>query len=509
MNVVKRQFILPPIINKILTLLTAAGYEAYVVGGAVRDLLLGKTPGDFDVTTSARPQQVIELLTGAGFSIIGELGQNFGVVVARQAGQTVEIATFRGEAYGTDAHKPEQVWYCEDLRGDLSRRDFTVNAMALDKLGNVYDYHGGQQDLEEQVLRTVGDAETRYREDALRMYRACRFVAQLGFDYVQNGQQKPAFGQQGTPYYLPCSYSFPVARSAGLSLERVRTELDKLLLSKHAGKGLMLLLATGLVSASCRARVSGVDCEIAVLPELEHLAGLPQNQRFHCYPVWEHTLAAVDNSPRQLAVRWALLLHDVAKGLPGIRKLNQEGQPSDHGHEAESAVIAEAVLSRLRYPASFVKRVVWLVARHMRFAPMLVTGERTLLRWLRSEAAAGIFKDNAEMTNAFKQLVAVFLADMGATHAGKNAELMAEGRALGDAVVELARSKMPVHTKDLAINGQDVLTLLADKTQIKFAMQYLLQRVQSTSLPNEKAALSEAVKGWQKRHYQKEGNQDA
>lgn len=94
---------MPPIINKILTLLTATGYEAYVVGGAVRDLLLGKTPGDFDVTTSARPQQVIELLTGAGFSIIGELGQNFGVVVARQAGQTVEIATFRGEAYGTDA----------------------------------------------------------------------------------------------------------------------------------------------------------------------------------------------------------------------------------------------------------------------------------------------------------------------------------------------------------------------------------------------------------------------
>lgn len=104
------------------------------------------------------------------------------------------------------------------------------------------------------------------------------------------------------------------------------------------------------------------------------------------------------------------------------------------------------------------------------------------------------------MTNAFKQLVAVFLADMGATHAGKNAELMAEGRALGDAVVELARSKMPVHTKDLAISGQDVLTLLADKTQIKFAMQYLLQRVQSTSLPNEKAALTEAVRGWQKRH---------
>lgn len=500
MNAENRQFFLPPIINRILTLLTEQGFAAYVVGGAVRDLLLGKTPGDFDVATSARPEQVISLLESAGFTIIGELGQNFGVVVVRQDGQNVEIATFRGEAYGTDAHKPEQVWYCDGLEDDLARRDFTVNAMALDQAGNVYDYHGGRQDLQQKLLRTVGDAQCRYREDALRMYRACRFVGQLGFDYVQEQGTGPAFGQQQTPYYLPHSYSFPVSRSAGLSLERVRTELDKLLVSKWAGKGLMLLLSTGLAAGRCRVREQGIYREIDVLPELEHLAGLSQNQRFHCYDVWEHTLAAVDNSPRQLAVRWALLLHDAAKGLPGIRKLNKEGQPSDHGHEAESAVIAEAVLSRLRYPASFIKRVVWLVARHMRFAPMLVTGERTLLRWLRSEAASGIFKDNQEMLTAFEQLVAVFLADMGATHAGKNAELMAEGRALGAAVLELARSKMPVHTKDLALSGHEVLALLEDPSKIRAAMQYLLQRVQSTNLSNEKAALEEAVRGWQKRH---------
>ena len=247
-------------------------------------------------------------------------------------------------------------------------------------------------------------------------------------------------------------------------------------------------------------REQGTYREIDVLPELEHLAGLPQNQRFHCYDVWEHTLAAVDNSPRQLAIRWALLLHDVAKGLPGIRRLNKEGQPSDHGHEAESAVMAEVILSRLRYPAPFVQRVVWLVSRHMRFAPMLVTGERTLLRWLRSEAAGGNFKDSHEMTAAFEQLVAVFLADMGATHAGKNTELMAEGRALGTAVLELSRSKMPVHTKDLAISGHDMLVLLEDKSKIRDAMRYLLQRVQSTNLPNERSALEEAVRGWQKRH---------
>mgnify|MGYP000789366860 CR=1 FL=1 len=235
MTAENRRFLLPPIINRILTLLTEQGFAAYVVGGAVRDLLLGKIPGDFDVATSARPESVISILEPAGFTVVGELGQNFGVVVVHRDAQTVEIATFRGEAYGGDAHKPEQVWYCDDLEADLSRRDFTVNAMALDQSGNVYDYHGGRQDLQQKILRTVGDAPARYQEDALRMYRACRFVGQLGFDYVQRHGAGPAFGQPQTPYYLPQSYSFPVSRSAGLSLERVRTELDKLLVKRVIG----------------------------------------------------------------------------------------------------------------------------------------------------------------------------------------------------------------------------------------------------------------------------------
>ena len=128
MTAENRRFLLPPIINRILTLLTEQGFAAYVVGGAVRDLLLGKTPGDFDVATSARPESVISILEPAGFTVVGELGQNFGVVVVHRDSQMVEIATFRGEAYGGDAHKPAQVWYCDDLEADLSRRDFTVNA---------------------------------------------------------------------------------------------------------------------------------------------------------------------------------------------------------------------------------------------------------------------------------------------------------------------------------------------------------------------------------------------
>ena len=147
-------------------------------------------------------------------------------------------------------------------------------------------------------------------------------------------------------------------------------------MTEHAGQGLMLLMSAGLTDAFCRVKEQGNRTEIAILPELRHLVNLKQNTRFHCYDVWEHTLQAIDNSPRDLAIRWSLLLHDIGKGLPGIRCLNKEGQPGDHGHEAKSAEMAAEILRRLHYPEKFIKEVVWLVSRHMRFAPMLVTGRR-------------------------------------------------------------------------------------------------------------------------------------
>lgn len=478
----------------ILNILAQAGYEAYLAGGAVRDLLLGRPPGDFDVTTSALPEETTAVCHAHGIKTVDNLGQNFGCIVALPEDHKVEITTFRGESYGSDAHKPEKVWFSKSLRDDLCRRDFTVNAMVMDKDGNIYDYHHGQEDLQAKILRTVGDAGARYREDALRMLRACRFVGQLGFTYVQDNGLLPPFGEEGTPYYLPHNFSFPVEHCAGLSLERVRTELDKLLVTEHAGHGLMLLMATGLTDAHCRFKDNGSYTKIPILPELRHLAGLPQNRRFHCYNAWEHTLAAVDNSPRDLTIRWAMLLHDLGKGMPGIRGTHPDGSPSDHGHEALSAVMADELLTRLRYPAAFRKRVVWLVSRHMRFAPMMFTKERTLMRWVRAEAASGEFRTSKDLTEAFSQLKEVFLADMGATHAGNNPQLMAEGRELADAVIDIARNKMPVHTADLAVNGADLAQIITDGAETGIFLKYLLERVRSGNLPNERAALLEAAK---------------
>lgn len=487
----------PQYIKRILHALTAAGHEAYIVGGAVRDLLLGITPGDFDVTTSALPEEICRICKSNGFATVDNLGNNFGCVVALVDNIAVEITTFRGEAYGSDAHRPDRIWYCKTLREDLSRRDFTVNAMAMDSSGKLYDYFNGQQDLQQKILRTVGTAQQRYSEDALRMLRACRFVAQLGFTYQQSEHTAAPFGQQGTPYFLPQNFLFPIEKCSGLSLERVKRELDKMLLSQYAGRGLMLFAATGLNNASCRQKACGTYKELAILPELTHLSGLRQNPRFHCYDALEHTLAAIDNSPRELAIRWALLLHDIAKGLPGIRCLNKEGQPSDYGHEAKSAEMAAEILTRLQYPAKFVKEVVWLVAQHMRFAPMLVTGQKPLQHWLRTEALKGTFRSSHDMTEAYSKLVEVFLADMGATCAAKNTQLMTDGKELGRQVIAMSR-RFPIHSMDLAVSGQELAQLTAQKN-LKNVFANLLKRVQDGNLDNEKTALLTAARKYLKK----------
>lgn len=485
---------LPHYTRLILSTLNAAGYEAYLVGGAVRDLLLGKAPDDFDITTSAHPEVVLEFCQRQGWSTVDKLGNNFGCVVILIDGVATEVTTFRGERYNDeDVHRPAATWYCTTLKEDLSRRDFTINAMALDVQGRLYDYFGGRKDLKARLLRPVGEAQKRYREDALRMLRACRFVAQLGFDYVQDGESGAPCGMLGTPYYLEQTPSFPVERCAGLSLARVRKEMEKLLVAPHAGKGLMLMMATGILAQSCRERRNGAYVKIPLLPEAQHLLGLMQNPRYHIYDTWEHTLLAIDNSPRELILRWSLLLHDLGKGLPEIRKPNKEGQPSDHGHEAVSARMARGIMERWGYGSDFGRLVVWLVAQHMRFAPMLLTGERTLRRWLCQEAVKGPFRSQQQLVEGFTLLKEVFLADMGATNARTDAELMRQGEELGTQAIAIARESIPIATNDVNLNGRELLSLVAPQG-IKEAYAYLIERIRQGTLANEHDALLNAIR---------------
>lgn len=494
MQINNLQALLPKATVTILKALNVSGYEAYLVGGAVRDLLLNKIPTDFDITTNAQPQQILEICKKNNWHTVDNLGRNFGCIMIVIDNYPTEVTTFRGESYTKDdAHRPAATWYCKTLREDLSRRDFTINAMALDLHGNLYDYFNGYEDLQKKILRTVGDSTTRYIEDALRMFRACRFIAQLGFNYIQSNGDCGTFGMKDTPYYLKHSYKFPINSCTKLSLERVRKEMDKILIAPYAGKGLMMMMSTGLFASSCRVRINGKDFTVPLLPEILHLVNLKQNPKFHLYDVWEHTLLAIDNSPQILNIRWSLLLHDLGKGLPNVRKLNKDGQPSDPGHELLSAKIGKDILKRWQYPQQFIKLTTWLISQHMHFAPVLINGSKNLLHWIRTEATKGNFHNQKELIQAYKLLVEVFLADMGATHARENSQLMLKGKVLGKQVIELAEKYMPVSTSDLKISNQELLKLIP-QSKFKEILPYLLERVQNGNLLNTDSTLLAAVK---------------
>ena len=477
-------FTIPEYVNKILKTLMAAGYDAYLVGGAVRDLLLAKEPEDFDVVTNAKPAEIIAVARRAGFGVVEELGQNFGVVMVVVDGNSVEVAAYRSESYGEDAHRPESVWYCETLAEDLARRDFTINAIALDIDGRVIDYFNGLEDLKNRELRTVGKASLRFAEDALRMFRACRFISQLGV--TCDAEVFAAITEQ-----LP--------RVSGLSMERVRTEINKLMKGEFVNLGLDALVRSGLADQSCRNRQNGKEKQIPILPELSALVGVPQNPNFHSHDVWNHTLKAVSFGEKSLEVRWALLLHDIGKGQPTVRGFDNEGNPTDYGHEELSALMAEKILRRFQFSASFVKRVVWLIANHMQLGFRVGKDEYGTKRWLRKVALSGAFRWNKDLQEAFSQLTSVCLADLAATKAHEQ-EIITM-RMYNEELLRLA-ADMPVHTSDLLLSGKQIAKMLGSKEKLPQIMQILLKRVQDGTMENSEKALTEAVKKWQQRRLQ-------
>ena len=479
-------FIIPEYVNQILKALMTAGYDAYLVGGAVRDLLLEKEPEDFDVVTNAKPEEIIAVAKQAGFGVVEELGQNFGVVMVVVDDNSIEVASYRSESYGEDAHRPESVWYCETLAEDLARRDFTINAIALDSEGRVVDYFNGLEDLKNRELRTVGEASQRFAEDALRMFRACRFISQLGVTCDEK-------------VFAAITEQLP--RVSGLSMERVRTEINKLMKGEFVNLGLDALVKSGLAAQSCRNRQKGKEIQIPILPELSALVGVPQNPNFHSYDVWNHTLKAVSFGEKSLEVRWALLLHDIGKGQPSVRGFDAEGNPTDYGHEELSARMAEEILKRFQFSANFVKRVVWLVANHMQLGFRVGKDELGTRRWLRKAALSGAFRWNKDMQEAFAQLSSVCLADLAATNAHEQ-EIITM-RMYNEELLRLA-ADMPVHTSDLLLSGKQIAEILGDKENLPQLMQILLKRVQDGTVQNSEETLTEAVKKWQQRHLQYE-----
>jgi len=310
--------------------------ELYLVGGSVRDRLLRRPSPDLDFATDATPPETEAILTqpwpeGTRITVY-KVGERFGTIAAVIGGKRVEITTYRGEVYKGN-RKPE-VEYIGSLRDDLARRDFTINSMAMSVDGKVIDPFGGKSDLVGRHLRAVGDPVERFREDPLRMLRAVRFACQLGFEIERE------------TYFAICRKARMLDT---ISWERRAEEMSKILVSPRASEGLRLLYNSFLLDH--------------VVPELLPMIGLQQKGDYHHKDVWRHTLQVVDNTDADLALRWAAVLHDIAK--PATKSV-EKGEVHFFSHEVLGADMSRQLLQRLRYGSELMERVTKLVRFHQR-----------------------------------------------------------------------------------------------------------------------------------------------
>ena len=336
-------FAIPLPVRQALARLRNHGYEAYLVGGCLRDLLLGNAPQDWDIATDAVPIQTEAVFADCRLL---ETGLKHGTVTVLWKGQPLEITTYRTESAYTDHRHPDQVAFSKSLTADLSRRDFTMNALAYQPQTGLVDPFGGAADISAAVIRCVGDPEQRFQEDGLRLLRALRFAAQLGFRIEE--------------------HTAAALRANGgllteISAERIREELTKLLCSQDVGQVLRDY-----------ADVLGVP-----IAEIRPMIGFDQHNVHHCYDVWQHTVAVVENCPPTPQLRWAALLHDIGK--PGCFSRGQDGVGHFYGHAAAGKELATAILRRLKFSTADRCRIVLLIAYHDVTLPV---APKTVIRWL-------------------------------------------------------------------------------------------------------------------------------
>jgi poly(A) polymerase/tRNA nucleotidyltransferase (CCA-adding enzyme) len=325
---------IPKEVSLVAASLCAAGFEAYLVGGCVRDILLGREPKDWDVATNAVPHEIVKIFPESVYE------NDFGTVGIKTESEDprfkiIEVTTYRIEGKYTDKRHPDEVHFAKTIGDDLARRDFTINALAMDVAGNIIDDYHGRDDLARRVIRTVGNPDDRFAEDALRILRAVRFSVQL--DFAIDPETKTAIKMHAKDL-------------AHIAQERIRDEFMKIMESPRAGKGIMLL--------------EELDLLRFILPELREGIGVGQNLH-HIYTVFEHNLRALDYTVEQdypLAIRMAALLHDIGKP----RSKQGDGPHSTfYQHEYIGAKMTAKALDRLRFPRDFVDQVAHLVRSHM------------------------------------------------------------------------------------------------------------------------------------------------
>ncbi|MDY4222830.1 MAG: HD domain-containing protein [Candidatus Faecousia sp.] len=434
--------ILPEQIVRCLQALERAGYAAYLVGGCVRDDLMGISPQDFDLCTAALPEQTAAVFSGIPQDLTGV---RHGTVKLLTEGMEVEITTFRREGSYRDNRHPDWVEFVSDIREDLARRDYTVNAIAYSPSRGYVDPFDGRADLRSGILRCVGEPERRFREDALRILRGMRFAAR--------------FGLLPEPATLDAMLSLAPLTDT-LARERVYQELSGFLLKAEVTD----LLRFAPILAQ-------------VIPELSPTLGFLQHSPHHAYDVFTHTAHVTAAVMPELSLRWAALLHDIGK-VPCFSR-DENGRGHFKGHAQVSAQMADTVLRRLKAPTQLRETAVWLIDHHM----TVLQPEEALLR--RSLSRYG--RERLELLLCLQE------ADMKGkgTREHENSQRYP---CLREMLSQLDAQEGRLTLKALKINGNDLLELGMSGRQIGDCLNRLLEQVLNGSLPNEKAALIQAAK---------------
>ena len=443
-----------PTVRQVIDTLENAGYETWLVGGFVRDLLLERPLHDFDLTTAAPWQKTKELCLDAGWAV-HETGTKHGTLTVVANDHVLEITTFRTEDEYLDHRRPSEVMFTDSIEEDLARRDFTVNAMAFHPERGLLDPFGGQEDLRAGVIRCVGDAYTRFSQDALRILRGLRFASQLGFS-LEEATLDAASAQRDDLLFI--------------ASERIEDELTKLLCGEHVLHVLM----------------NYTDILNVVLPELVPMEGLDQRTKYHIYDVFEHTAYVVHYSPATPLSRWAGLLHDAGK--PDTFFTDEDGVGHMYGHPKVSVEHVRAVAKRLHFSRAFTHDLTLLVRYHdTRPAPTKKSIRRLYAKLENKEylfhalcdlmradslAQAPEYHDRVKITDELEALFEEMLAD--------------------DEVFGL---------KDLAITGADLIAAgIPQGKQIGDALTAALEEVLEERLPNEKEALLAFTKDKSRQH---------
>ena len=441
---------LPRDVSGLIARLEQAGFSAYAVGGCVRDTLLSLRPNDWDLCTSARPEEMQQVFRGEH---LVETGLKHGTLTVVLQHVPYEITTFRTDGAYTDHRHPDSVTFVSDVSGDLARRDFTVNAMAYSPRTGLVDLFGGRRDLENRIIRCVGTPADRFREDALRILRALRFAAV--YDFSLDPETDQALRRLA-----------PTLKS--VAAERIRSELFRLLCGPGAGRILRAY----------------PDVLSVIIPEIGPMVGYDQRNHHHHFDLWEHTVQAVENVPPEADLRLTMLLHDTGK--PAVCTMDDRGEAHYRGHQAVSAVIAERVTDDLRCDRKTRDRVIRLVRYHdipLRTDSGAVNLDRSfLLRRL-----------NRFGEEDLRALILIHRADRIATgHSPREREdrRMAERLAALDALL----AERPCFTlKDLAVNGNDLKALGLKGPALGDALKQLLEAVMDGKVANEKAQLNDFV----------------